>query len=653
LAIVKMSRLKLAGLQEEKEALLEGLLKLGCVELESPKMPEEPEQWLLAAAKDEADDSALRASKARMTSALAVLDKYAPEKGGLFAVRPQIQASEFFSTDDVQTAVKAAEQILTAEEQVRDAVERRAALKNRVQTLTPWAELDCPVQTKETPFVKRILGTLPLAKSQDEIKNRLDAENCDYSFAEVSRSADTAYIRILVYKDDFETVWSILRQEGFAEINLPEEQGYVPEVLKSLQERSAQAELAVTEAEAGVKSLADTRSDLMLAVDRITQQESRQNVRKELLVTDSAFYTEGWIPTEAVPRLEKLLSGSTVGWETEEVPFEEDSEVPVKLKNNIITRCMNMVTNMYSLPQYGTVDPNPLMFPFFVAFYGLMMADMAYGILMFLAGILIMKKLHPREGMRNLAEIGIWCGISTFIFGALTGGFFGDFIPCVAKMINPNTSLTALPSLFTPLSDTLMILIGSLVLGVIQIVTGMIVSIVYKTKHGNFIDALFDEITWWIILAGVALAVLGIGNVSGVPVCLVVGALMLIFGGTREAKGFGKVTKLVGLVYNGVTGYFSDILSYARIMALMLAGSVIAQVFNTLGTVTGNVITFVIISLIGNILNFLLNILGCYVHDLRLQCLEFFNRFYHEGGRVFNPLQANTNYVDIINSKEE
>lgn len=103
-------------------------------------------------------------------------------------------------------------------------------------------------------------------------------------------------------------------------------------------------------------------------------------------------------------------------------------------------------------------------------------------------------------------------------------------------------------------------------------------------------------------------------------------------------------------VYNGATGFFSDILSYARLMALMLAGSVIAQVFNTLGEVSGSVAGFVIISLVGNALNFMLNLLGCYVHDLRLQCLEFFGRFYKEGGKPFRPLLINTKYVDI---KEE
>ena len=97
-----------------------------------------------------------------------------------------------------------------------------------------------------------------------------------------------------------------------------------------------------------------------------------------------------------------------------------------------------------------------------------------------------------------------------------------------------------------------------------------------------------------------------------------------------------------------MTGYFGDILSYSRLMALMLAGSVIAQVFNTLGAIPGNVIIFLIISLVGNTLNFALNLLGCYVHDLRLQCLEYFGKFYQDGGKPFRPLSWNTKYYDIV-----
>ena len=188
----------------------------------------------------------------------------------------------------------------------------------------------------------------------------------------------------------------------------------------------------------------------------------------------------------------------------------------------------------------------------------------------------------------------------------------------------------------------LMILVGAMCLGFVQILTGMVISVVGKLKRGQFLDAFWEEITWWVVFAGIALAVLGVTNLV-----LYAGIVLVVAGPVINGKGFGKITGIFGSLYNHVTGYFGDILSYSRLMALMLSGSVIAQVFNTLGAIPGNVVVFFIVSMAGNALNFALNLLGCYVHDLRLQCLEFFKNFYQDGGKPFRPLAVDTKYVDI------
>ena len=154
---------------------------------------------------------------------------------------------------------------------------------------------------------------------------------------------------------------------------------------------------------------------------------------------------------------------------------------------------------------------------------------------------------------------------------------------------------------------------------------------------------MWEEVTWWLVFAGIALAVLGMTNLV-----LYAGVAMVFAGPLITGKGFGKLTGIFGSLYNHVTGYFGDILSYSRLMALMLAGSVIAQVFNTLGAIPGNVVIFVVISMVGNALNFALNLLGCYVHDLRLQCLEYFGKFYEDGGKPFRPLDLNTKYYNVV-----
>ena len=289
------------------------------------------------------------------------------------------------------------------------------------------------------------------------------------------------------------------------------------------------------------------------------------------------------------------------------------------------------------------------MAPFFILFYGIMMADMGYGLLMILVSLLVMKKTRPKgPTVRHMFPLLGLCGVSTFIFGAMTGGFFGDFLPQLAQIIDPNTTFTALPALFSPLDDALMVLVGSLALGVVQIFTGMAINMYKQIKRGEVMAALCNEGAWYLVFilvgGGIALGM--------VPQGLIAALVVLVLTQGYGKKGIvGKIMGIFGSLYNGITGYFSDIMSYSRLMALMLAGAVVAQVFNKLGAITGNVVSFVLIAMIGNALNFALNLLGCFVHDMRLQCLEYFGRFYEDGGKSFQPLNINTKFVDVSTEK--
>ena len=297
---------------------------------------------------------------------------------------------------------------------------------------------------------------------------------------------------------------------------------------------------------------------------------------------------------------------------------------------------------MYSLPAYNGIDPNPYMAPFFIFFYGMMMADMGYGLLMVLATAVMLKVKKPNGMLKHFCELFFFCGISTIAWGAVTGGFFGDAPVQVARILNPETTWAGLPYLISPLEDTVTILIGAVALGFVHIVTGMAIGFVYNIKTKNYIAAFNDQLTWWVVFAGIGCFVLGLG-----PWVLAVGGVMIVVGSFLAGEGLGKITGIFGALYNNITGYFGDLLSYARLMALMLAGSVIAQVFNTIGAIPGNLIIFLLISIVGNALNLGLNLLGCFVHDLRLQCLEFFGKFYMDGGIAFRPLEMKTKYVNV------
>lgn len=650
MSIVKMKRLRMITLASEREELLSRLLHAGCVELSEPQVEATDPEWTSLLRRSDSSLADVKQEQAQVAAALQTLNKYAPAKGGLFRARKQVRETEFFCDAALEQTLAQAEEINRRERELTSIQSQETRLAARKLSLAPWAGLDAELDLASTKNVKIAFSVCPAAVDLDAMRAALAQAAPTAEIFEASSDREQHYFMWMCHVTEDEDALAAMKPYGVSPAPLKGFTGTAADNIAAVEkeEQALSGQRALLEQE--IAAMADCRSALEVGIDRLQQECAKAECAQRALTDDTIVFFTGWTTVSGLPEVEKELAQFTCAWESEDPSPEEYPEVPVKLKNNKLTQPLNMVTEMYVYPAYDGVDPNPLMAPFFVVFFGMMMADMGYGIVMLLGGWLMLNKMHVRGTLANMAGLAILCGVSTFVFGALTGGFLGDFIPQLLKIINPESTFQ-LPYLFTPLTDTLAILIGALVLGAIQIITGMTISVIRKFQSGDWMDALFDEISWWLILAGGAMAIFGIGNVKGVPVVLVIGALMLTVGGTREAKGFGKVSKWIGIVYNGISGFFSDILSYARLMALMLAGAVIAQVFNTLGAVTGNVIGFVIISLIGNVLNLALNLLGCYVHDLRLQCLEFFGRFYKEGGKPFAPLAFKTKYVDII--KEE
>ena len=642
MAILKMKKLRICGVSEEQTQLIRQLQLLGSVEIGAPCALTDTQGVQVFCAGDGKSADALLRTSARLTSALETLKHYETKKGGLFAARPEKTIGELFSDEAYAAALDTAQAVLDAQ----DARSRLAAEKSRLtavrESFVPWQQLPLPLETLGTQHTRILLGTVPAQTDLEALRARVFEAADEVQLEQISADQQSLYLLVFVHKCAAEAVGAALREAGFALTTFDGVQGTAAENIRRTDEAIAACEQQDAEKLAELTTLAEQKSALQLAFDRCTQEISKAQAADRLVHSEKTFCLGGWVPCEDVGKLEALLSGFCCAWELTDPAPEEYPDVPVKLKNNKLTWPLNMVTEMYSLPAYDGVDPNPLMAPFFILFYGIMMADMGYGLLMILASIIITKKSRPKGTSGQMFGLMFSCGISTFLMGALTGGFFGDFLPQLVGIIDPDTTFKALPSLFTPLDDTITILIGAMALGFVQIVTGMAISFVEKIKKGQIMDAIWEELTWWVVFAGIACMALGVTNIV-----LYVGLAMVVVGSGWSAKGFGKVTAIFGSVYNHVTGYFGDILSYSRLMTLMLAGSVIASVFNTLGAIPGNVVIFLIISALGNGLNFALNLLSCYVHDLRLQCLEYFGKFYQDGGKPFEPLAINTKYVDI------
>nr|WP_325244069.1 V-type ATP synthase subunit I [uncultured Oscillibacter sp.] len=642
MAIVKMKKLRVMAMAGQKEELLRQLLRLGCVEISEPDSKLADPAWAALLQRGTSHLVNKKSEIADVDTALAAIKKYAQLKDGLFIKRRPISEKDFLDTGTADQAKEAAQKIGDLLRSLTQLQSDETRLQTRRAGLLPWKSLDMPLELEGTTYTRFRLGVCPGSTDIGQVKTELGASGAAAELYEISGDKQQKYLLLISLRADEEAALEVLRPHGFSVVTIPDTTGTAADNIARLDAQIAENEKQQSVAVDAIVKSAGARDALRLYADRLTAEAAEETNAERLMTDGTILFFEGWVPAEKLSKVEKLLTSMDCAWEASDPTEDEISQVPVLLKNNWLTRPLNMVTEMYSLPAYDNVDPNPLMAPFFILFYGIMMADMGYGLLMILASVLITRAYRPKGTAGHLFALMGLCGVSTFIMGAITGGFFGDFLTQVVLLTTGKDF--ALPALFTPLDDTLMILVGAMCLGFVQIVTGMVISLVQKVKKGQVMDAVWEEITWFVVFAGIGLMVLGVTNIV-----LYVGLVMVVAGPVITGKGLGKITGIFGSLYNHVTGYFGDILSYSRLMALMLAGSVIAQVFNTLGAIPGNIVVFIIISMAGNALNFALNLLGCYVHDLRLQCLEYFGKFYEDGGKPFRPLAVNTKFVDIQN----
>ena len=644
MAIVTMRHLRLIGLQAEREEMLRRLQHLGCLEITEPEPAADDPLLEKLHVPEAAELQRIREQYTAAEQALQTLTDHTPKEKNALEPLPFIDEQALTDESQLADGKNAAERLNRCREELASLQSRSEKLAAEEAQLLPWESLTMPLECATTEKVLIQMGTLPAVVPPEQIREALEAAGDLYEFREVSVDRERRYAVLTVHISQAEDHVAAVKALGWSRVAPGDRRGTAGENLAAL--RREQAELAERKAalEQEIAKCADQKPELRQLSDASRIEMDRGEAKGRTRETAETFLLEGWFPAENTKELEMLLEGCTCAWQmTDPVP-EDYPRVPVKLKNNRFTGPLNMVTEMYSLPAYGSLDPNPYMAPFFILFYGIMMADMGYGLLMMAASLLVLKKKQPTGGNRNFFALLGLCGISTFILGAMTGGFFGDFIPQLVKLFNPESTFTWFwQPLFSPINDIIMVMLGSLALGCVQILVGMVIGFIYKLRHGEIAEALCEEAAWWVIIGcGVAL------GVTGNKVFLWVLLAVLVISQSYGKKGIGgKIVGIGGSIYNHITGYFGDILSYVRLMALMLAGAVIAQVFNTLAAIPGNLIIFFVISILGNALNFALNLLGCYVHDMRLQCLEFFKYFYRDGGRAFRPVAAEPKYYRI------
>ena len=653
-----MKKLYLLAVRSRKEALLRELVQRGCVEFSEMEGDIQGTGMEGLLKREDTKLMTLRSQYASLTHAVDLLGKYAPVKSKLLSAAPEVAGSVLLDDSGIAGALKIAAAIEGADDRIKRISAEESRQRSLAESLEPWLDLDMPLGMEGTARANVLIGSFSSKVKLDEVDSALAQASEEAELFRISADKSSQYVALVFIREALGNVQEVLRTYGFAPAGFSGFKGTARETLAAANQELAELAAEKESCVAAIVGESVRRDDLKLASDRVSTQIAMAEAEGRLYGTDSVVMMEGWMPAEREEELARVFEKYDCAWDSREPEEDEYPTVPVSLKNNKFSNALNMVTNMYSLPAYGSVDANPIMAPFFILFYGLMMADMGYGLIMIAAAIVAMAKIKPRGGSLCFCQLLLYGGISTLLMGALTGGFFGDAPYQLVHMFNPASTWEGLPYLFSPVNDSTLVLYGAMVLGVLHLNTGMVVSFVLKCRRGHVVDGLFEEVPLWIILAGgvmMGLKLLGVTDAFfGIgKIVLIAGAVLLLVGSARGAKGFGIIGAAFGCIYNTVTGWFGDILSYSRIMALMLAGGVVAQVFNTIAAMPATssgvnavtIIVFILIFLIGHGLNFALNLLGCFVHDLRLQCLEFFGKFYEDGGKPFQPLGFKSKYV--------
>lgn len=385
---------------------------------------------------------------------------------------------------------------------------------------------------------------------------------------------------------------------------------------------------------------------LQMHYEYLRNEYVKESMRLNFYQSAYTTYIRGWVQTEDESVFEDMVERNTSGvFDLEINPAPLHSiEVPIKLKNNRFNQAFEQITNMYSQPRYDELDPTPLFAPFYAFFFGMMLADFGYGMVMGILAYCALKFINFKPGMHNMIKMLGYVSVTTMIWGLIYGSFFGGMVP-LKPIIDINNQFT-------------LVLVMSVGFGVFHLFTGLAIKAYIYIRDYKFRYVLYDVVFWYMALLGVVVLVSQLFSDILAPyseialIVMAIGMVGIVLTNGRDAKTApGKVASGLYSLY-GITNYIGDVVSYSRLMALGLAGASIGVAFNmmveivqgfgVIGTVFG-----VLIFIGGHTFNLLISGLSSYVHSARLTYVEFFGKFYVGGGRAFKPFRADPTYINV------
>lgn len=527
----------------------------------------------------------------------------------------------------------------------------------------------------DTKFTSVTLGYFPSQYKMQVVKNLSKIEMVSF---EMFEGAKFVPISIVCLNDKQESINTLLQQFEYVKVNFDFDQR--PKQIIYHKKKRLE-EIENTKIDLLKKSLSYEKHlvDLKQYYDFVLVEIAKSRASQSTKCTNSVFVLEGWFPAKEQKRMSKILQTSC-----KEIIFEfrdpdEKEEVPTLIRSGKLIDPYQDVTNMYSVPNYrNDFDPNPLMSFFYFFIFGMMLQDAGYGLVLAIGGLVMLKLTKPVPGKGRLLLLITLGGLSTIFWGVIFGGYFGFAeIGFLNKIVA-----------FKPLDEPLAMLGLSFAVGIVHVLAGMLCNAYNLIRKGRGWEAFFNVFSWLIAFVGIALVAVNMFFVKADAMKIVgfvvigIGLLILVLGGAYGKKGakkkiFGAVGG-VAKIYDGVN-YMSDILSYSRIFGLGLSGGVVAMVINRIclviigmmasagnatslvnafqisskpGLVVLGAIICVPIFAFGHLFNLFISTLGAYVHNARLQYIEFYGKFYEGAGHQFKPLGSDTKYTYIDTSSK-
>jgi len=655
MAIVKMSKFDLVVFAEQRAKVLKKLQKFKEVNFVDIELHDENGEL----SKDAVEGVAKYANNEELThiderlyqlsNAISLIKKYDERKTRL---RDVIHGNENYTFDELAKKVLSYDwkkvslelnKIGTQYSQIKSEISKKYM---RYDEIDLWERLDVnPKELKNLKKVNTFLGTVPIKLKGTFIDGISELDKTYYEELKIVK--DEVYYLVISSIDESEKkkLAEVFRNSSFTVENLDIDA--VPQDYKNgLQKEISELKKEKRRLKAQIKTYSEDLTDLQAVYEYMQNKKLRIVESEKLAQTENTILIKGWIPTEKVSEFEKVIKDEAGDnyYLTFTDADRDDATVPIKLKNGKVASTFENLTGMYAYPRYNEIDPTPLFTPFYILFFGMMGADVGYGLVLLLATMFVLKVVNLSSQMRKSIKFFFYLSFSVIFWGLLYGSYFGATIPGMWRLVDPASQYNDL-------------LIGSIVFGIVHIFVGLAIKAYMLIRDGKSLEAVYDVLFWYMaLIGGMLFLIFKLMNLSAVVAnvsmwVMIAGMAGIVLTGGREAKGVGA--KLGGGLYSlyGISSYVGDFVSYSRLMALGLSGGFIASAINMIaGMIGGNwfgMIFIPVILIAGHLFNMFLSFLGAYVHTSRLMYVEYFGKFYEGGGKPFKDFRTENKYINL------